>query len=144
MASHFATGTSRRTSPAYCKKGRIPGTPPMQGNFPSTLNAFAQIVTSGSGYAISLNVLVKLRRNATNNGWEGETTGLAYNARIEIDDPPTGTTFTVILMAIEGAVTLAQQIWYHEQPPATDRWNTGLLEAIITPDTSFFKCHVLG
>lgn len=86
MSSFFATGTSRRNSPAWCKKGMFTGIDPMINALPATLSAYAR--WTGTDSAGSYNVIetFKMRRNPTGNGWVGESSKSGTNVLLEILD----------------------------------------------------------
>ena len=144
MASHLSTGTSRRNSPAYCKKGQYGGIVPTVHGLPKTLNAYAYFRWHGTGIDATLNELVHLRRNASDTGWEGRTLKGDYRLDVTVMDTLNKTEFGLALEFYAGGVLIDSAGWVHIQPANVARWDTGTKLTIHVPDFREAGLHILG
>lgn len=144
MASHLSTGTSRRNSPAYCKKGQYGGIVPTVHGLPKTLNAYAYFRWHGTGLDITLNELVHLRRNASDTGWEGTTKDGTSHLDVTVIDTPNPTKFGLALDLYAGDVLIDTAGWIHIQPANVERWDTGTKLTIHVPDYHEAGLRVMG
>lgn len=144
MSSHFSTGTTIRTSPAWCKKGMFVGVPPDVGNRPTSLNALAQFRYVGTAVDVDLFQLIWTPRNQANTAWEGATGQTGYNIHLEILDQPTPGEYKITLQLRQDLALVADQVWIHHQPPDQARWNTGRLTAVQVPGLNEQSVHIMG
>lgn len=144
MASHLSTGTSRRNSPAYCKKGQYGGIAPTLHGLPKTLNAYAYFRWHGTGLDITLNEVIHLRRNASATGWEGTVTDGTSRLEVTVMDTPDDTLFGLGLELFHNDILIDTAGWTHFQPPGIARWNTPTKLTIWVPDFREASLHVMG
>jgi len=124
MSSLFSTGLARRNGPAWCKKGMFVGIPPTINQRPATATAYARWTGLDSGGSYNVIETFRLRRNATDTGWVGESSSSGNNVKLEILDTTDLTTVDVLLILRIGTAVMNSHLWPTEPTTARPPWGT--------------------
>lgn len=127
MSSFFSTGLSRRNGPAWCKKGMFVGIPPTINQRPATASAYARWTGIDSGGSYNVIETFRLRRNATDTGWVGESSNSGNNVKLEILDTADLTIVDVLLNVRIDTAVMNSHLWPAEPTTARPPWGTSVL-----------------
>jgi len=127
MSSLFSTGLSRRNGPAWCKKGMFVGIAPTIHQRPATANAYARWTGIDSGGSYNVIETFRLRRNATDTGWVGESSNYGNNVKLHILDTPDLTIVDVLLILRINANMIKSHPWTEVPTSTRPPWGTSLL-----------------
>lgn len=144
MSSHFASGTSRRASPAYCLKGMWDGISATIDEKPARLNILGQWSSDYSGPAIELVHLYRLLYDPVAGLWSGEATSGIWTQRTTVTLPGSDNRSTITHRLLEAGAQILETTWSHEQLNPEGYWNTGILETIWVPDHNWTRVHIRG
>ncbi len=144
MTSHFATGTSRRNSPAWCKKGMFSGIDPTINGRPATATAYAQWTGVDSGGSYSVIESFQLRRNDAGNGWSGHSSTTGSNLSIEILDTA-DPNFVDVHLHLRIDTALRNSIQWWDVPTTYHRaWGTQMLTTPVTSENQRLQTQILA
>jgi len=126
MTSLFATGTKRRNSPSWCKKGMFTTIAPTINERPKTANAYVQWTGHDSGGAFEIIESFRLRRNVTDSGWYGLSSNDGDNVTLDVLDTLDPAIVNVQLNRRYGTTQRATTTW--PLVPTTFRppWGTNM------------------
>lgn len=144
MSSLFATGTRRRNSPAWCKKGMFTGIPPTINQRPATATAYARWTGIDSGGSYNVIETFRLRRNETDTGWIGESSNTGNNVRLEILDTldPSRVNLNLILR-IDTSIRNSHP-WPNVPTTTRPPWGTSVLAYSADPTIELAEVQALA
>lgn len=144
MSSHFATATTRRNSPSWCKPGMFTGIVPTVDGKPATVSAYAR--WTGDYYGIPFDVIetFALRRNQANNGWAGESASSGKRVTIDCLDTALPDQVDVTLNLYDDDSPYDSFTWRSESNTVRPPWGTKPLNRVNPPEKQLVEVLLLA
>ena len=144
MASLLSTGTKRRASPAYCKKGMWGLIPPLIAGKPVRLAVFARWTEKAYGLNIELIESFQLSYNAGTGDWTGASGDQGENLAVEICSLVEKDRYDVELIFRQGTTQTNQHLWANQHIPDVRPFDTGSLQHDINFPFWYYQLHAKG
>lgn len=144
MPSHYSTGTSRRNSPPWCKKGMFTGINPTIDGRPAVLNAFVNWTGDYYGEPFAVITTVHLRRTPLNDGWTGDSAATGKRVHVAVADLATDEAVDVQARLYNDDVQFDAVTWYTVTTRFARPWGTPIFRKLAPPEHNPVILQILG
>lgn len=144
MGSVLSTGTKRRQSPSWCKKGMWGGIPLLIAGLPATLVCYANWYQKLYGVHVHVTETITLTLNPDTKDWEGASSNEGENLYVSICSLEEADHYDVELTLRQGTDLVDSHTWHNVTIPPGRPFDTGALKHVLHETEWYYELHARG